>query len=216
MMSTVIRVVLADDHPVVRSGIRAEFDRQADLNVIGEAVDGTEALRIIRDLKPDVVLLDLNMPGERAVRLLRAIRAENLPTRVVILSALDDAANVLGMLRQGACGYLLKDETPVHIAEAVRSAHAGQSSLSPRVAQHVLAASLRPAETLGPGGLTARELDVLRLAARGKNNADIAAHVGVRERTVRFHFENILSKLGVANRTEAVARAIAESWLSLE
>ncbi len=206
-MSASIRVVLADDHRVVREGIRDRLSAEPDIEVVGEAADGREALDVVRRLRPDVVVLDVEMPHMTGVEVARAIRDEALPSRVLVLSGYDNAEYVGALLDAGAAGYLTKDESLKSIVEAVRGIAGGEDGwLSRKIAARVL--TLRRQRPEGPpGGLTPREIDVLRLVARGQTNAEAARELSVSEHTVRNHLANVYAKLEVGNRAEATAWA---------
>lgn len=202
-MTGTIRVLLADDHPTVRIGLRVLLEQAPDVAVVGEAEEGREALTLIEALRPDVAIVDCELPELEGTEVAQAIRRRNLPVRVLALSAYDDDRYVRGMLEAGAVGYLLKEEAPHTIVKAVRAAAGGEGYFSPGVAGKV------DAWTRGelPGGLTRRELDVLRLVAQGYTNTRIAQELEIAERTVGFHVSNILEKLGVASRVEATVWA---------
>jgi len=209
-----VRVVLADDHPVVREGIRSLLERAPDIVVVAEASDGGEALRLAEELAPDVLVLDMEMPGVTGVEVARRLRAADSPVRVLALSAYDDDQYVFGLLEAGAAGYLLKDEAMEAIVAAVRGVARGEVGwLSRPVAEKVMRRMREETEEVCP--LTERELDVLRLLAKGWTNARIAQELIVSERTVRFHVENLLKKLEVSSRTEAVVTAIQKGWLKV-
>jgi len=193
-----IRVLLADDHPALRIGLRLLLDRAPDIEVVDETEDGPRTLARLAALVPDVVVLDCRLPGMAGAEVAAEIRRRGLSTRVLALSAFGDDANVRGMLDAGAVGYLLKDEAPATIVQAVRAAAAGRPWFSQGVASQ--AAAFARGER--PAGLTERELEVARLVARGLGNAEIAHALAVKERTVVFHVSNILRKLDVASRVE--------------
>ena len=203
-MGKVIRVILADDHPVVRSGIKAELDGAEGIEVVGEASSGDEALRLVGELRPDVLVLDVVMPGLDGVEVARLLRERHPELRILALSAYEDNAYVFGLLSAGAAGYVLKEEALDTIVEAIRAASRGETWLSKRVEEKVVRRAIGEEEVL----LTGRELEVLRLMAKGWTNARIAVELKVSERTVGFHVENILGKLGVSSRTEAVVEGI--------
>lgn len=202
----VIQVVVADDHPIVRSGITNELSRQPDIVVIGAVTNGDDALQVVRKLAPDVLVLDINMPGLPAVEVVCQVARLPKPTRTLILTAYGDLEYVLAMLKAGAQGYILKDEDPAMITAAVRSVAQGGIWLSAEVADSVLHHTL--GETSPDAhGLSARELEVLRYLAEGKDNCQIGDALGISERTVRYHLRNIYDKLGVQRRGEAIAWA---------
>jgi DNA-binding NarL/FixJ family response regulator len=211
----VIRILLADDHPVVREGIHNRLAREEDFVVAGEAANGEEAIRQARRLHPDVVLLDVTMPGPGAVPVMEALRHNDPAVKVLVLSAFDEDEYVFGMLAAGAAGYALKDERLSTLVEAVRAVARGETWLSPRVAAKVThrAMGKEPGEAGIP--LTDREREVLELMAQGKENAEIADALVITERTVKFHVGNIYAKLGVTSRTAAVVEAIRQGWVKI-
>jgi DNA-binding NarL/FixJ family response regulator len=201
-----IQVLLADDHPAVRAGIRGALEKAADVVVVGEAGDGEEALRLVEELRPDMALLDCRLPGLEGVQVAEAIRERGLPTRVLALSAFADDKYVYGMLQAGAAGYVLKEEA-LDVA-AVRAVARGEAWYSQQVMAKVTAWAR--GETVSPpgvAGLTGREMEVLRLLARGWGNKRIAEELVISERTVKNHVTSIYAKLGVRSRAEAVAWA---------
>jgi len=201
-----IRVMLVDDHAVVRSGLAAFLLAFDDLELVGEAADGEEALRKCREVRPDVVLMDLVMPGLDGTAAARAIRQEFPETQIVALTSFKNEEFVTSALEAGAIGYLLKNVSAEELAQAIRSARAGRPALSPE-ATHVLIQSTR--KTSPPGyELTAREMEVLGLMVEGLSNPQISERLGVTRSTVKFHVSNILSKLRVSGRVEAVALAL--------
>jgi len=203
-----VRIVLADDHLVVREGVRDRLAAEPDLVVVGEASDGLTALALVRRERPDVAVLDVEMPGLTGVEVARAIRDEGLGTRVLVLSGYDAAEYVGALLDAGAAGYLTKDESLASIVAAVRGVAAGEEGwLSRRVAARVLSLRREAPEAGAPGGLTPREADVLRLVAQGRSNAEAARTLVVSDHTVRNHLANVYAKLGVGNRAEATAWA---------
>lgn len=209
MMDTV-RILLADDHPIVRDGVRLLLERAPDLVVVGEAGDGPEALQLVAALRPDVLVLDVALPGLSGIEVARRLRAAGSPVRVLVLSAHDDEACVRGVLSSGAAGYLLKDEARQTIVDAVRGVARGERGwLSRRVAAHAFrceGAADRGAPGASPA-LTPREREVLRLVAQGQDNARIAGALGISVETVRTHVTAILGKLRVRSRADAVAWA---------
>ncbi len=211
-MSQPIRILLADDHAVVRRGIREILEEEEDLEVVGEARDGEQALLLLRDRVPDVALLDVRMPGRTGIEVIQAARAEGLPTRFLLLSAYDDDPYVIAALRAGAHGYVLKSAPPESIVTAVRTVARGQKVLDPQLAQKVLRHVLGEAEE---PALTERELEVLQGVARGWTNRRIGHHLGISERTVQGHLARIYEKLEVSTRTEAVLKAIQLGLLTL-
>lgn len=215
-MSNPIRVLLADDHAVVRKGIRDFLEEAGDIAVVAEAGNGEEALELIREQRPDVAVLDIQMPGRTGLEITRAVRTEQLPVGILILTAYDDDPFVMTALRSGANGYVLKTAEPEEIVAAVHAVHEGQSALDPALLQKVMAyvAGRPPAGMVE--SLSAREIEVLRLAAQGFTNKAIGVQLGISDRTVQGHLTNIFGKLDVASRTEAVTKAIQLGLVPVE
>jgi two-component system, NarL family, response regulator LiaR len=209
-----IRVLIADDHPVVRQGLRTYLELQPDIEVAGEAGGGIEAAAQAERLAPDVVLLDMVMPDGDGLEALRRIRAGAGSPRVVMLTSFPADERVVEAMRAGAAGYLLKDAQPSELLAAIRSAHAGGAPLHPDAAARVLGELRRP-QTTAPE-LTARERDVLTLVARGMANKAIAHELSLSEKTVKTHVSAILRKLDVTDRTQAALRAVREHLVDLE
>jgi DNA-binding NarL/FixJ family response regulator len=209
-----IRVVLADDHAVVRKGIREFLTEPGDIDVLAEAGDGDEAIRLIDQLRPDVAVLDIQMPRRTGIDVCRHVRAQHWPIGLLILTAYDDAPYVLAVLQAGANGYVLKTADADDIIQAVRDVHEGKSVLDPSIARKLMTQLAGPSSDMPIESLTPREMDVLQLAARGFTNKAIGAQLNVSDRTVQGHLANVFSKLHVATRTEAVMRAVALGWLS--
>jgi two-component system, NarL family, response regulator LiaR len=200
-----IRVLIVDDHCVVREGLRMFLVRDPDLEVVGEAADGAEALEQARQLRPDVVVMDLLMPVLDGIAATRAIRRELPESEVLALTSVLESASVVEAIRAGAIGYLLKDTQAAELRKAIKAAAAGQVQLSPQAAAYLLGA-IRTPEL--PEPLTPREMDVLRLLAQGQSNKEIARALHLVEETVKSHVRHILAKLGVQSRTQAVLAAI--------
>jgi two-component system, NarL family, response regulator LiaR len=203
---TRIRVVIVDDHVLVRSGIEVVLGMFDDIELVGQAGDGDEAVRLCGDLQPDVVLMDLVMPGTSGVEATRRVLASCPETRVVALTSFTDEDLIGETLRAGAIGYLMKNVSADQLAAAVRSAHEGRSTLAPEAADALVRAVSAPAA--GADSLTPREQQVLKLMADGLTNADIAERLVIGVATVKTHVSSVMSKLGVSTRTEATATAI--------
>ena len=208
-----IRIVVTDDHPVVREGLVAILSTQPDFAVVGDAASGPATLELVGALSPDIVLLDLAMPEMDGVETLRQLQRIAPATRVIIFTAFDTDERILSAVRAGAQGYLLKGAPRNDIFQAIRVVHQGGSLLEPMIAQKLL----RQVSQEGPAdaALTPRELDVLRLLARGLQNKEIAIELGITGRTTKFHVGSLLRKLGAGNRTEAVAIAAQRGLIHL-
>lgn len=202
MEASRIKLLVVDDHSIVREGLCSILNAEPDFRVVGEAGDGTEALRLVENLRPDVVLLDLKMPGADGVAALRGLRESGNPARVLVITSFTEPAAVLPAVRAGAAGYVYKDVDPPALAAAIRAVHAGHVLLHPDVAR-LLAAGETP-----PAHLTPRERDVLAGIARGRANREIARDLGLAEKTVKTHVSAILTKLGVQDRTQAALYAV--------
>jgi NarL family two-component system response regulator LiaR len=200
-----IRILVADDHGVVRQGLEMYLELDPELEIVGQAVDGAEALRLARDLKPNVVLMDLLMPTMDGIAATKAIRSELPDVEVIALTSVLEDGAVFDAMRAGATGYLLKDTDARALCQAVKAAAAGQVQLSPQVAERLLREVPAPES---PEKLTRREMEVLQLLARGRSNKEIAADLSIVEKTVKTHVSNILGKLGVSSRTQAALYAI--------
>jgi DNA-binding NarL/FixJ family response regulator len=210
---------MAEDHALVREGIRKVLEQHAAIDVVGEASDGEEAVQLTTALRPDVVLMDISMPHLNGIEATRQIKESCPETAVLVLTAYDDDRYVFALLEAGAAGYLLKSAHGDDLVSAVREVHAGESILSPSVARKVLAKFIGPEETreAAPSEkLTEREVEILRLAAAGLPNKAIAADRSLSPRTVQLHLAHIFQKLGVASRTEAVVTGLKRGWLDLE
>ncbi len=214
-----IRVLLVDDHAVVRKGLRALFDREPDVEIVGEAESGEEALQLLERHRPDVILMDLEMPGIGGVEATRRIGARHPDAKIVVLTSHAAEEDVFPALKAGAVGYLLKHSAPDEVLRAIRQAQRGETALHPAVARMVLQEVQRPAQPRQPltaEPLSARELEVLRLLARGLSNQEIADTLVVGEATVRSHVSAILRKLQLASRTQAALYALREGLASLD
>jgi len=214
MAPDIIRVILADDHAVVRKGIREFLSDAGDIQVVAEASDGEEATQLIERHRPDVAVLDIQMPKHTGIDVCRHIRAQRWPVGVLILTAFDDDPYIMAALQAGANGYVLKTADADEIVQAVRDVCEGKSALDPVIARKLMTqlagrTGERPVESLTP-----REAEVIKLAARGHTNKAIAAHLSISDRTVQGHLANIFGKLHVTTRTEAVMRAVSLGWVS--
>lgn len=214
-----IRVVMADDHALVREGIRNVLEQHPDIDVVAEAGDGREAVALTLELRPDVVLMDIAMPELNGIEATRQIKEQCPETVILVLTAYDDDRYVFALLEAGAAGYLLKNAHGSELVSAIREVHAGESILSPSVARKVLRKFVglrgdRP--THEEATLTEREIEILRLAATGRPNKAIAEDLSVSPRTVQLHLAHVFQKLGVASRTEAVVTGLKRGWLHLE
>lgn len=207
-----IHVLLADDHPVVRGGIRNLLEMSSEIQVVGEATNGHEAIRMVEELRPDVLLLDMEMPGLSGVEVARQLQSKKAPVRVLALSAYDDPQYIRGLLSSGAAGYLTKDEVPDVIVEAIEGVWRGQEGwLSRRVAARMAVWTRDEPDDLG---LTARELQVLKAVASGKTNQEVGIALGISDKTVEKHLESIFAKMGVSSRVEAAVVAVREGLVS--
>ncbi|OGO00348.1 MAG: DNA-binding response regulator [Chloroflexi bacterium RBG_13_52_14] len=220
-MSNKIRILIADDHAVVREGTRRILEQEPDLEVVGEAGDGEEAVELATSLKPDVAIVDVSMPKMDGIEATRRIKATCPSINVLILSAYDDDQFIFSLLEAGAAGYLLKTIRSRELVDAVRAVYSGESVLHPSIARKVLnrfvSAGGKPAEGKEPVGmLSEREMEVLKLAAKGLSNQDIAEKLCLSIRTVQGHLGHIFNKLQVGSRTEAVVRALKEGWVTLD
>jgi DNA-binding NarL/FixJ family response regulator len=202
-----IRVLLADDHVVVRAGIRQFLELSGGIEVVAEASDGVEACRLIAQHHPDVAVLDVQMPGMTGIEVTRRIRAEGPPCGILILTAYDDEPYIQAVLRAGANGYVLKTAGPLEIAQAVRDVFAGKMVLDAALAVRLIRRESAPGPLVE--SLTGREVEILELAARGLTNKAIASQLSISDRTVQNHLAHVFGKLSAASRTEAVMRAVA-------
>jgi DNA-binding NarL/FixJ family response regulator len=203
-----IKVVVADDHAVVRDGVVYQLERQPDIQAVGTASTGSEALEQTRRLQPDVLLLDMRMPGMHPVELVQQVRALPAAPAVLMFTGYDDVEALLQLLQAGALGYILKDERPAALVAAIRTVAQGQRSISTAMEARLVEHSLQRRSTPQVSELTARERAVLRLLVAGKSNQDIGDLLGMSERTVRFHLRNMYDKLGVTNRSAAIIWAV--------
>ena len=207
-----IRLLIVDDHPVVRTGLQGMLAGQPDFEVVGEAADGAEAVILSERLHPDVVLMDLRMPGMDGVTAIRHIRARHPEVHILVLTTYDTDADILPAIEAGATGYLLKDAPREDLFRAIRAAARGETVLAPAVAARLVGRMRTPAQET----LSVREIEVLALVAQGKSNKEIARQLHISEATVKTHLVHIFGKLGVADRTAAVTEALKRGILRLD
>ena len=214
-----IRILIADDHPLLREAIRNTFERHEDIEVLAEVGDGIAAVRLSAELKPDVVLMDIMMPNLNGIEATKQIRRVSPTTAVLILTGYDDDRYVIGLLEAGAAGYLLKSTQGQVLVRAVRAVHDGEAVLHPAIIGKILKYTtlLESTDYVGRGKelLSNRELEVLKLATRGMNNKSIARELFITVRTVKAHLSSIFSKMEVASRTEAIVKGMREGWITL-
>ncbi|MEM7030786.1 MAG: response regulator transcription factor [Chloroflexota bacterium] len=208
---TAIRIIIVDDHPVVREGLRGMLSAQPDLDVVGEADDGVAGVALIAQLQPDVVLMDLRMPGGDGVSAIRAIQAKNLQSHVIVLTTYDNDGDIVTAIEAGATGYLLKDTPRETLFQAIRAASRGESILAPTVAAKLMSHLRKPAQET----LSTREVDVLKLVSEGLSNKQISRQLHISEATVKTHLIHIFNKLDVDDRTAAVMVALKRGILHL-
>ena len=209
-----IRILLADDHQIVRQGIRQLLESETDLQVVAEAGDGEEAQALIQKHKPDVAVLDIQMPKASGIEVTRWVRAHLPQVGVLVLTAYDDDPYVMAVLQAGANGYVLKTASTDELIQAVRDVNEGKSALDPAVTRKLMSNLFNRSQTPAVESLTDRELDVLRLAAQGFTNKAIGIQLGISDRTVQGHLAHIFAKMQATSRTEAVMRAVSLGWVS--
>ena len=211
------KILLADGHQIVRQGIRRIFEGEPDLEVVGETDNGLDAVRLARELRPDIILMEARMPKLDGVEVTRRIKAELPEAAVLILTTCNDEEYIVSLLAAGAAAYLLKSAQGEELVQAIRSVRAGDFVCDPALAQRLFKRTARlPMAVNSAEHLTRRELDVLKLTARGLSNQKIAAQLGIGDRTVKQHLMNIYGKMGVNSRMEAVSRALREGWIDLD
>ena len=216
-MPKTIRILICDDHAVVRRGLRSLVGVKPEMELIGEAVDGEEAVTMAKKLKPDVIIMDLVMPRKDGVTAIAEIKKKNHDARILVLTSFSDDKNVFSAIKAGASGYLLKDSSPEDLLQAIDDVYQGKSSLHPVIAQKVIHEMHQPSD-LPPTDdpLSEREVEVLRNVAQGMSNQEIAQTLKIKEGTVRIHVGNILNKLQLANRTQATLYALREGLAELD
>lgn len=207
-----IRVMLADDHPVARAGIRKFLNKATDIEIVAEAADGNQALDLAKKLVPDVLLLDVELPGLKGLEVTRELQASGSPTKILVLSTYDDKQFIFGLLGNGAAGYLTKEEVPETIVEAVRGVARGEKGWVSRRVAAIMSAWTQTDEVTSRS-LTPRELDVLKWVVKGKTNQEIGIELGISQKTVEKHLESVFSKLKVTSRVEAAVLAVQEKWV---
>lgn len=216
MMSEPIRIFLADDHPVVRRGIKGLLETEPDLEVVGEATNGQEAVSGVAEAEPDIVLMDLVMPVMDGIEAIQTIQANQPQVRILVLTSFATDDKVFPAIKAGALGYLIKDTAPEDLLRAIRQVHQGEPTLHPTIAQKLLKEVSSPADRpLSPDPLTEREVEVLKLIAHGLSNQEIADTLVIGVATVYTHVSNILAKLHLASRTQAALYALREGYVSL-
>jgi len=215
-----IRVLLAEDHVIVREGTREFVQREPDMEVVGEASDGEEAVELVAELKPDVVIMDIAMPKLNGIEATKKIKALAPLTAVLILTAYDNDQYIFALLEAGAAGYLLKNVEGRQLIEAIRAVYAGESVLHPAIARRVIEQLISPApvdtQEQATELLSEREMEILKLTAKGASNKDIAEQLSLSPRTVQAHLGNVFNKLDVASRTEAILYGLRKGWFILE
>ena len=216
-MSKMIRVFHADDHALIREGVRALITTEPDMEMVGEAGDGVEAVEKVLALQPDVILMDLQMPEQTGIEAIIAIKEKMPAARILVVTSFADDANVFPAIKAGASGYLLKDSSPHDLLNAIHDVYEGRSSLHPIIAHKVIQELKRPSDLpLTEEPLTARELEILKYVAQGLSNQEIGTEMVLSERTVRTHVSHILGKLHLANRTQAALYALREGYAHLD
>jgi two-component system, NarL family, response regulator LiaR len=215
-MSKTIKILIADDHPIVRKGLRILISTEPDMEVVGEAINGAEAVALARAIKPDIVLMDLKMPLKDGIQATREIKETDPATHVLVLTSFAEDGDVFPAIKGGASGYLLKDSLPEELLLAIRDVNRGQPCLHPIIADKLVHELFHPSVPVATGEkLTLREMEVLRLIVQGYNNHEIAQVLFVSERTISTHISNLLNKLHLGNRTQAALYAVREGLVSL-
>jgi len=215
-----IKVILADDHALFREGTRNIIEQERDLEVVGEASDGEEAVGLVAKLHPHVVLMDIAMPKVNGIEATKQVKASQPATAVLILTAYDNDQYIIALLEAGAAGYLLKNVSGKELCNAIRAVYAGEAVLHPVIARkvfnHFATSQQEPSGSAQSQDLSEREMEILKLAAQGMNNQDIAGKLFLSRRTVQAHLGNIFRKMDVGSRTEAILQALKTGWLTLD
>ena len=215
-----IRVIIADDHVLFREGTRNLIEQEPDIEVVGEASDGEEAVEMVTRLQPHIVLMDIAMPKVNGIEATRQIKAHHPAIAVLILTAYDNDQYIVALLEAGAAGYLLKNVSGKELVNAIRAVHDGEAVLHPAIARKVLnrlsTSGYEPGRTAPPQDLSEREIEILRLAAKGMGNQEIAKRLFLSRRTIQSHLVNIFRKMDVGSRTEAILQALRRGWFNLD
>lgn len=217
MVTKSIKVLISDDHPLVREGLRALIATEPDMDLVGEASDGVEAVDLAMSLQPDVILLDLMMPNKTGIEAIQEIKEENPDARILVVTSFGEDENVFPAIKAGALGYLLKDSSPQELLSALREVHRGEPSLHPTIALKLIRELNHPSQAKAEGTpLTGREVEVLKLVAQGLSNHEIGETLVIAERTVSKHVSSIIEKLHVSNRTQVALYALKEGLATLD
>jgi NarL family two-component system response regulator LiaR len=214
------RILIADDHAMLREGMRNLLSQEKDFDVVGEAANGEEAVRLAKELKPDIVIMDVVMPKLDGLEATKQVRQESPATALLILTAYSDIRYIIGLLEAGAAGYLLKNAPGRDVVKAIRAVRSGESVLDPEVTRKLvqrLASLSRGSDEREPGGqLTAREMEILKWAARGMSNKEMSEKLFISLRTVKAHMTNIFNKLGCSSRTDAIIKGLKQGYIALD
>jgi DNA-binding NarL/FixJ family response regulator len=214
------RILIADDHAMLREGMRNLLEKEKDFELVGEAVDGEEAVKMAGELKPDIIIMDIVMPKLNGVEATRQIKQVSPSTSLLILTAYSDIRYIIGLLEAGACGYLLKNSPGKEVIRAIRAVRSGESVLDPEVTrklvQRLASLSKSPEEREAAGQLTSREMEILKWAARGLSNKEMSEKLFISLRTVKAHMTNIFNKLGCSSRTDAIIKGLKQGYISLD
>jgi len=214
------RILIADDHAMLRAGMRNLLEQEKDFELVGEAADGEEAVRLASDLKPDIVIMDIVMPKLNGVEATKLIKQSSPSTALLILTAYSDIRYIIGLLEAGACGYLLKNAPGKEVVRAIRAVRSGESVLDPEVTRKLVQRSVALQSARGEiesgSKLTLREIEILRLASRGMSNKELSEKLSVSLRTVKAHLSNIFNKMGCSSRTDAIIKGLKQGYISLD